>query len=66
RTGSPADTAGVESGDIILRINAKSVDNVHTLKTMVANLVKAKGEAAVIVRRGRSEKTLVINLGTNS
>ncbi len=66
RSGSPADTAGLEAGDIILQLNAQPVHNVHTLQTLVTKLAKTKGEAAVIVRRGRSEKTLVINLGNNS
>ena len=60
RPGSMADRAGMQPDDIIRRVNGMAVISVRQLKQIVGKL-KAKATAAVVVKRGRSEHTLVLS-----
>lgn len=59
RDGSSAESAGLLSNDIILRINHKPVNNTEELEQIIAELGPKAGTIAVEVRRDRSEKILV-------
>ena len=56
RSASPARLAGLNSGDVITRVNGSSVRTAQDL----AALLKAGEEATVTVMRGDAEKTLTI------
>lgn len=60
RPGSIADRAGMQAGDIIRRVNGTAVSSVRQLKAIVGTL-NPKASAAVVVKRGRSEHTLVLS-----
>ena len=59
RPGSMADRAGMEQGDIIRRVNGMTIRSVQQLKTLIGRL-KSDASIAVVVKRGRSEHTLVL------
>ncbi|MEI8196839.1 MAG: trypsin-like peptidase domain-containing protein [Phycisphaerae bacterium] len=59
RDGSPAQTAGMLDGDIILRVDTKRVIATEELDDAVAAAVKSGKPIAAEVRRDRSEKILV-------
>ncbi len=60
--GGPADKAGVQRGDLILRFNGVKID---TFKRLVGAVVKTKPEQVVSmkVRRNAGEKLLKLKLG---
>ncbi len=59
RSNSPADIAGMEPGDIIRRVNGRAVVSSRRLKKITLELKRDKKPAAVTVKRGRGEMTLV-------
>ncbi len=64
RPSSPADNADLQAGDIIERVNGIAIKGSRQLQTMVKVLKKKKQAAAVLIRRGRSERTLVISFSS--
>ena len=48
----PARDAGIQRGDIILRIQNEEIKNVRVLKNVVENLVTGKSVAVLVQRRG--------------
>ncbi len=64
RSSSPADNADLQAGDIIERVNGIAIKGSRQLQTMVKVLRKKKQSAAVLIRRGRSERTLVISFSS--
>ena len=66
QSGSIADAAGMEDGDIIRQVgNRRIVDSVQ-LKVLADRMAKTKKPYAVVVKRGRSERTLVFSPGSGS
>ncbi len=61
RGNSPADTAGMQAGDIIVSVNGQTVDGSRFLRKLAWRLKKAKHAAAVVVQRDRGEITLVLS-----
>jgi serine protease Do len=57
--GSPADKAGVERGDVILRFDGKPIAKTRDLSRAVAATPVGK-TAELVVRRGQNEKTLEV------
>lgn len=66
RPSSPADSADLQPGDIIERVNGVAIKGSRQLQTLVKALRKKKMSAAVVIRRGRSERTLVISFPPQS
>lgn len=62
RPSSPADSADLQPGDIIMSVNGVAIINSRQLQLIVKNLKKQNKAAAVVIRRGRSERTVVISL----
>lgn len=60
REGSPADTAKLEHGDIVLRVGGKKVTSVEELIAAAEAWGKAPKAIPVEIRRDRSEKTMVM------
>jgi thiol-disulfide isomerase/thioredoxin len=61
---SPADTQGLQVGDIVLGINAEPVSDPEQLSQAIAAL-GAGGRANLIVQRGADKRLLAVELGHN-
>jgi len=62
---SPADSAGIEAGDIILSFDGKSINEMRDLPKIVA-LTEAKKEVDVVVWRNEKEVTIRASVGGNA
>jgi putative serine protease PepD len=62
-TGSPADQAGIENGDVVKSIGGKQVQTSDDLAAIIAGY-KPGDKVAVVVTRSGGEKTLQVTLGT--
>ncbi len=60
RPGSPAETADIDSGDIILKVDNKAVGNVVELQAAVDAWAKNPKPIGVEIRRGRGTITQVL------
>jgi serine protease Do len=60
--GSPAEKAGIEAGDIILRLDGKPIEKVSDLPRMVGGL-KPGARATVTVYRRGARKDLTVTIG---
>lgn len=59
---SPADQAGIEPGDIVIKYDGKTIDSLESLPPMVGQT--AVGDTVkVVVVRDRKEKTLKVTIG---
>ncbi|EYC50797.1 serine peptidase [Hylemonella gracilis str. Niagara R] len=61
-SGSPAEKAGVEAGDIILRLDGKAIEKVSDLPRMVGGLKPGTRASLTVYRRG-ARKDLTITIG---
>jgi serine protease Do len=61
--GSPADKAGIKSGDVILTVNDKQVTGADNLRFLISQLDPGSSARVGIIRDGVS-KTVVVALGT--
>jgi serine protease Do len=61
RPGSPAEKAGLKSGDVIVEFNGKEVDNPHRLQNLVER-APMSGEQTVVVMRGEEKVTVPVSL----
>jgi serine protease Do len=52
--GSPAAEAGIQPGDVVVRLNGKSVANGEQLKQIASGIVSGKSTTAVIRRGGQT------------
>jgi serine protease Do len=59
--GGPAEKAGIQRGDVIVRFNGDAVESQHQLPTMVAYLPVGT-EVDVVVLRDGKEKKFTVNL----
>jgi serine protease Do len=59
---SPAATAGVEAGDVILSFDGQAIDNVRNLPRAVASTPIGKSVAVELLRKGEN-KTLNVTIG---
>ncbi len=66
QSGSIADTAGMEDGDIIRRVGSIGIVDSLQLKVLADRMAKTKKPYAVVVKRGRTERTLVFSPGSGS
>ncbi len=62
QSGSPAAKAGVESGDVIAKVNGKDVKDARDLAKMIASMSPNASVKLDIVRKGAT-KTLTVTLG---
>ncbi len=53
-SGSPAEKAGIQAGDIIVAINGKSVDSYETLKSILDTMKVGQKVTVKVIRNGRS------------
>jgi len=63
--GSPAEKAGLQAGDVVLRFDEKDVKSWNALGDLIFGK-KAGQEVAVEVRRGSEELTVRVKMGRNS
>ncbi len=61
-SGSPADKAGIEAGDIIIKFDGKTIERHNDLPRMVGNIKPGTRSNLTVFRRG-STKELVITIG---
>ena len=61
-SGSPAEKAGVEAGDIIIRLDGKMIDKSSDLPRMVGNLKPGTRSTLTVFRRGAS-RDLSVTIG---
>lgn len=61
-TGSPAEKAGVEAGDIITRVDGKTIEKSADLPRVVGSLKPGTRSALTVFRRG-SSKELAVTIG---
>ncbi len=59
-SGSPADKAGVEAGDIITKFDGKAIDKATDLPRMVGNTKPGSKSALTVFRRGGSKELSVV------
>jgi serine protease Do len=59
RSDSPADRAGIEDGDIIVRVGSQVIANSKEMKAAALKVDKKDIPVAVVIRRGRTRRTLV-------
>lgn len=59
-SGSPADKAGIEAGDIIIRFEGKPIDKLADLPRMVGNTKPGTKSAITVFRRGHSKDLSIV------
>jgi S1-C subfamily serine protease len=62
-SGSPADKAGLKSGDIITKVGSQTIDSNHSLTSLIATYKPGDKVTLTIVRGGKTQ-TLSVTLGT--
>ena len=62
-SGSGADKAGVQNGDVITAVDGKSITSSQQLRAIIASH-KPGDTVALTVRRSGSTKTLQVTLGS--
>jgi S1-C subfamily serine protease len=62
-SGSPADSAGIETGDILVSINGKAIDQEHPLDTLLTQFAPGETVEVEYVRDG-ARSTTSVTLGT--
>jgi len=60
--GSPADKAGIEAGDRLIRSGRQRLRTIHDLQWVLDRASKHKTEVALEIARGRESKTVVLKL----
>ncbi|NOT81418.1 MAG: PDZ domain-containing protein, partial [Gallionella sp.] len=60
--GSPADKAGIEAGDVILKFNGKEISRSSELPSMVADVAPGTSANVTLWRKGKT-KELTLNVG---
>ncbi len=63
-SGSPADKAGLQVGDIITAVNGQTVDAQHALSQLIQQS-KAGDTVKLTVQRGTGIQTISVTLGTS-
>jgi serine protease Do len=61
RSGSPAEKAGLQSGDVIVEFNGNKVEDPHRLQNLVER-APMSGEQTVVVLRGDEKLTVPVSL----
>jgi regulator of sigma E protease len=56
--GSPAETAGIQPGDLILEVNGQAIDSITRLQSIITDNIDAP--VTVVILRG--DQTIVVNL----
>ena len=59
-TGSPAEKAGVEAGDIVTRFDGKAIDKVSDLPRMVGNTKPGTKSSLTVFRRGSTKELAIM------
>ena len=59
-TGSPADKAGIEAGDVITRFDGTEIDKVSDLPRLVGNTKPGTRSRVTVLRRGKSSDVTVV------
>ncbi len=62
-SGSPADKAGLQSGDVITKVNGTTLDATHSLQTVIGTY-KPGDTVKLTVNRGGKTITVNVTLGT--
>jgi serine protease Do len=62
QSGSPADKAGIKSGDVIVSVNGEAVEDARNLARRISSLSPGTSVRLGIIRSGR-EDTLTLTLG---
>ncbi|NOY52303.1 MAG: DegQ family serine endoprotease [Deltaproteobacteria bacterium] len=60
--GGPAEKAGLERGDVIIKFDGKKIGKMRDLPSLVASTPVGKKVEVVLLRKGKS-KTLVVKIG---
>jgi len=60
--GSPAEKAGIEGGDVVTKVDGKTVDKAADLRRLVANVKPGSKTTLTVFRRGAT-KDIVVTIG---
>ena len=60
--GSPAEKAGIEGGDVVTKVDGKTVDKASDLRRLVANVKPGAKTTLTVFRRG-ANKDIVVTIG---
>ncbi|MFH2091649.1 MAG: Do family serine endopeptidase [Pseudomonadota bacterium] len=63
--GEPADKAGIQSGDIIVKVNDKEIESIRDLQFTIAGSAVGDWVKVLLIRDGK-EKTIKVKLGQRS
>lgn len=55
--GGPADRAGLQAGDVILKINDEDIENAQTMPRIVASYLPGKKVEIIFLRNNKKQKT---------
>ncbi len=61
---SPADKAGLQSGDVVLKVNGKAIDNVGALRSVIA-LMKPDETITLSIIRDKKPMDITVVIGTH-
>jgi putative serine protease PepD len=65
REGTPAAVAGIQAGDIIIRIGDHPIKDLNEMQNALTSY-KPGDVVTVVVRRGEEEKSFTVTLGGRS
>jgi serine protease Do len=63
-SGGPADTAGIQQGDVIVGVNGQTVTSAEDLGKTLSALTPGQRATIDVVRRGGARQSLSVTLGT--
>jgi len=65
QSGSPAEKAGLKPGDLVIKVNNKTVEDASSLISTISNIAPG-GEVSLTIKRGSQEMEVKVTVGKRS